>query len=291
MRPAAQGRVTLTTEAFEKSAVAREEGSDGPMVKLEHVSHTFRASMRGQPDNHVVDDVSLDVERGSFVAIVGPSGCGKSTLLNMIAGLITPSEGRVMVKGEQVAGISPDGGIGFMFAHDALLPWRTTLDNVAFGPELRGEKDAKERAREMLKAVDLADAEQKYRSQLSSGMRQRAALARTLVNRPDIILLDEPFGALDAQTRVFVMEEFVKLRDVYHSTTILVTHDLMEAIMLADTIAVMTARPTSIKRTVRVPIPRPRSLTETRFDPVAQELFTSLWADLSREVVEQEEQV
>lgn len=280
----------MTVRDSDSSVIVHEEGLSEPIVKLEHVSHTFEATIRGHASNHVVDDVSLAVERGAFVAIVGPSGCGKSTLLNMIAGLITPSEGHVSVKGEHVTGINPDGGIGFMFAHDALLPWRTTLENVAFGPELKGDKDAKERAREMLRAVDLADAEHKYRSQLSSGMRQRAALARTLVNRPDILLLDEPFGALDAQTRVFVMDEFVKLRDVHQSTTILVTHDLMEAIVLADVIAVMTARPTSIKRLVTVPIPRPRSLTETRFNPAAQELFTGLWSDLSREIVEQEEQ-
>lgn len=279
----------MTEQYVLEDESAFNDAAGKPIIKIENVSQIFGANSRDGADMHVVDDVSLEIQRGEFVAIVGPSGCGKSTLLNMVAGLLKPTSGTVSVKGQEVAGVDPDSGVGFMFAHDALIPWRTTLDNVALGPELRGDPAAKKRAREVMKAVGLEDAEQKFRSQLSSGMRQRAALARTLVNDPDILLLDEPFGALDAQTKVLVAEEFLRLRDIRKSTVMFVTHDLMEAITLADRIIVMSARPTTIKRVVSVPIPRPRSLTETRFDPVAQELFSGLWSDLSPEVSVQEE--
>lgn len=258
------------------------------VVELRSVSHSFPSHDASAISVPVVDNVSLNVAKGEFIAIIGPSGCGKSTLLNMVAGIIKPDHGTVLVNGRQVDGINPDRGVGYMFANDSLFPWRTTWENVALGPELRRDPDKKEKAFELLRLVGLAGAEYKYRSQLSHGMRQRASLARTLAQNPDILLLDEPFGALDAQTKVLVEEEFMRIRDARGTTVLFVTHDLTEAITLADRVVVMSARPTYIKSLVTVPIERPRSLVETRFNQTAQELYLRLWEELRPEVTAQE---
>lgn len=257
-------------------------------VQLKSVSHAFPVAGPEGVFAPVVRNVSLDVRKGEFIAIIGPSGCGKSTLLNMVAGIVKPDKGKVLVNGIHVDGIDPERGVGYMFANDSLFPWRTTWQNVALAPELRGDPRRKEKAFELLRLVGLAGAEEKYRSQLSHGMRQRASLARTLAADPDILLLDEPFGALDAQTKVLVEEEFMKIRDERGSTVLFVTHDLTEAITLADRVVVMSARPTYIKEIVDVPIARPRSLVGTRFDQVAQDLYLKLWEELRPEVKAQE---
>ncbi|WP_158279399.1 ABC transporter ATP-binding protein [Falsochrobactrum shanghaiense] len=257
-------------------------------VELRSVSHSFPSHDPSLPPVPVVNKVTLNVAKGEFIAIIGPSGCGKSTLLNMVAGIVKPDRGSVLVNGRPVDGIDPARGVGYMFANDSLFPWRTTWENVALGPELRRDPAKKEKAFEMLRLVGLSGAEYKYRSQLSHGMRQRASLARTLAQDPDILLLDEPFGALDAQTKVLVEEEFMRIRDARGSTVLFVTHDLTEAITLADKVVVMSARPTYIKSEVVVSIERPRSLVGTRFDKTAQELYLNLWEELRPEVTAQE---
>lgn len=255
-----------------------------PQVEIKNVTHAFPASgsISGVP---VVDDVTLSVSKGEFVAIIGPSGCGKSTLLNMIAGLLFPDSGEIIVKGRPVRSVDPSMGLGYMFARDGLMPWRTTLENVALGPELRGDPNPYSRGRALMRLVGLEGFEHRFRSELSQGMRQRAALARTLATDPDILLLDEPFGALDAQTKLLVEEEFMRIVDERGTTVLFVTHDLMEAIILADRVVVMSARPTRIKSIVEVPLPRPRSLTTSRFSPEVEQLYQELWNQLRPEVI------
>ena len=251
-------------------------------IAVESLSHAFDIDGRTVP---VLTDVSLEVAEGEFLAIVGPSGCGKSTLLNIVSGLFPPTTGRVTVDGAPVEGINPR--IGYMFARDALLPWRTSLANVAFGPELAGEPaDRREaRARDLLRLTGLAGFEGSYPSQLSQGMRQRVSLARTLARNPDILLMDEPFGALDAQTKLVLEEEFLRIWERDRKTVIFVTHDLFEAIAMADRVAVFSARPGRIKSLVALDLPRPRSVTAGRFGPRFQDLYDRLWDDLRYEVV------
>jgi len=253
-----------------------------PKISITHVSHAFDIDGRSVP---VLDDVTLDVAEGEFLAIVGPSGCGKSTLLNMVSGLFAPATGRIAVDGAPVAGINPR--IGYMFARDALLPWRTTLANVAFGLELQQQPlDRREaRARDLLRVTGLGGFEGSYPSQLSQGMRQRVSLARTLATDPDVLLMDEPFGALDAQTKLVLEDEFLRIWERDRKTVIFVTHDLFEAIAMADRVAVFSARPGRIKSVVAIDIPRPRSLTGGRFGPHFQELYDRLWDELRYEVV------
>jgi len=251
-------------------------------IVVESLSHAFDIDGRSVP---VLTDVSLEVAQGEFLAIVGPSGCGKSTLLNIVSGLFPPTTGRVTVDGAPVEGINPR--IGYMFARDALLPWRTSLANVAFGPELAGEPaDRREaRARDLLRLTGLAGFEGSYPSQLSQGMRQRVSLARTLARNPDILLMDEPFGALDAQTKLVLEEEFLRIWERDRKTVIFVTHDLFEAIAMADRVAVFSARPGRIKSLVALDLPRPRSVTAGRFGPRFQDLYDRLWDDLRYEVI------
>src|SRR5690606_559857 len=196
-----------------------------------------------------VDDISLDVRNGEFVALVGPSGCGKSTALNMIAGLLKPSAGTVSYAGAPVAG--PNTRVGYMTQKDTLLPWRTVEDNIAIAFELRARKaeaaNARERVREMIELVGLAGFERHYPAELSGGMRKRAALARMVIAEPETLLLDEPFGALDAQVRLVMQQELLRLVELRKMTVVLVTHDLEEAGALADRVVVFTARPGRIR--------------------------------------------
>jgi len=246
-------------------------------IAISNLSHRFEIDGR---EVLALADISLEVADGEFVAIIGPSGCGKSTLLNIISGLFAPSTGRVTVDGRPVTGLNPR--IGYMFARDALLPWRTALANVEFGLELRGGavRERRERARELLRVAGLQGFEASYPSQLSQGMRQRVALARTLAIDPDIVLMDEPFGALDAQTKLFL-----RIWERHRKTVVFVTHDLFEAIAMADRVVVFGAHPGRIKSIVGVDLPRPRSVTGGRFGPRFQDLYERLWEDLRYEVV------
>jgi NitT/TauT family transport system ATP-binding protein len=202
-----------------------------------------------------IDRVSLDVRPGEFVAVVGPSGCGKSTILNLVAGLDRPSEGRILLNGVPVEGPNPT--VGFMLQKDLLLPWRTIVHNVEFGLEARSISRAERRQRALreLERCRLTDFAQSYPYQLSGGMRQRAALARTLAIEPAIVLLDEPFSALDAQTKLILQKSFAQTIACSQITTLLITHDLMEAVIMSDRILVMSERPGRIVEEIPVDLP------------------------------------
>jgi NitT/TauT family transport system ATP-binding protein len=230
-------------------------------------------------------DVDLAIEPGQFCAVVGPTGCGKSTTLTMVAGLERPSEGTVLVGGNRVDGIAP--GVGFMFQTDALLPWKTVLANVAMGPLFHHvpKKHAHNQARDWLRRVGLAGFEDHHPHQLSGGMRKRVSLAAALINEPSILLMDEPFGALDVQTKAIMANELLGLWEQTRPSVIFVTHDLEEAIALADKVVVMTAGPGTVKAVFDIDLPRPRgAVQEIRFESRFLELHQQIWAALREEV-------
>ena len=210
-----------------------------------------------------VAPLNLSIETGSFISLVGPSGCGKSTLFNIVAGLLPPTEGRVVIDGEDATGTI--GRVGYMLQKDLLLPWRTVLDNVILGMEIQGKPlgEARERALPLLKKYGLGGFESLYPNALSGGMRQRAALLRTLLFDTDVILLDEPFGALDAQTKLQMQEWLMQLWSDFRKTVVFVTHDVEEAIYLSDEIHVMGTRPGRILESIPIALPRPRARTVT----------------------------
>ena len=230
-------------------------------------------------------DVDLTISAGQFCAIVGPTGCGKSTTLTMVAGLERPSAGTVRVGGQPVAGIAP--GTSFMFQADALLPWKTVVGNVALGPVFRGvpKKAAQDLARDWLRRVGLAGFEDHHPHQLSGGMRKRVSLAAALINEPSILLMDEPFGALDVQTKAIMSNELLGLWEQTKPSVIFVTHDLEEAIALADKVVVMTVGPGTVKAVYDIDLPRPRgAVQEIRFQPRFLELHHQIWESLREEV-------
>ncbi|MGW2377956.1 MULTISPECIES: ABC transporter ATP-binding protein [Kitasatospora] len=230
-------------------------------------------------------EVSFTVEPGQFCAVVGPTGCGKSTTLSMVSGLDRPSEGSVRVGGQEVNGITD--GISFMFQADALLPWKTVLGNVAMGPVFKGVGKAKANAaaRDWLRRVGLAGFEDHHPHQLSGGMRKRVAMAAALINEPKILLMDEPFGALDVQTKAIMQNELLGLWEQLRPSVIFITHDLEEAVALADRVVVMTSRPGSIKAVHEIDLPRPRgAVQDIRFQPRFLELHHQIWASLREEV-------
>jgi len=230
-------------------------------------------------------DVTMTVEPGQFCAVVGPSGCGKSTTLTLVAGLDRPSEGAVRVGGRPVDGIAR--GTSFMFQTDALLPWKTVLGNVAMGPLFRRvpKKTALADAREWLRLVGLAGFENHHPHQLSGGMRKRVSLAAALINEPSVLLMDEPFGALDVQTKAIMSNELLTLWDQTQPSVIFVTHDLEEAIALADRVVVMTAAPGTVKAVFDIDLPRPRgAVQEIRFGKRFGELHQQIWESLRDEV-------
>ena len=205
-----------------------------------------------------VSDVSLEVQQGEFVSIVGPSGCGKTTLLNMIAGFLPPSEGQITLDGRAVSGPGPDRGV--VFQSFALFPWKTALENVTFGPKMRGvPREERERiGREYLALVGLLGAEGRYPTELSGGMQQRVAVARALANSPDLLLMDEPFGSVDAQTRMTLQEELTRIWQERRPTILFVTHDVEEAVFLANRVIVLSSGPGRVLAELAVLLPRPR---------------------------------
>ena len=246
---------------------------DGVSVAFEDRGATFQA----------LSPVTIAADAGRFVSLIGPSGCGKSTLFNVIAGLMPPSTGRVLIDGEDFTGLI--GGVGYMLQKDLLLPWRTVLDNVALGMEIRGARlaDARRRAQPYLARYGLGGFEHRYPSALSGGMRQRAALLRTLLIDTDIILLDEPFGALDALTKQRMQEWLLTLWSDFRKTIVFITHDVEEALFLSDEICVMAARPGRVAARMAVPLDRPRPRTIVgRPDFVAlKQACLGMLADLS----------
>ncbi|MCC6179726.1 MAG: ABC transporter ATP-binding protein [Chloroflexi bacterium] len=231
-----------------------------------------------------LDGLSLQVEDGQFVSLVGPSGCGKSTVLKLVAGLLQPTEGAVAIDGQVVDGVPPS--IGFMFQNDALLPWSTALENVALALELRGvpRPERVQRARTLTDLVGLRGFEDAYPSTLSGGMRKRVALARVLAYDPAVYLMDEPFGALDAQTKVQMGAELLRLWSGLQKTVLFVTHDIEEAIALSDRVLVMSRRPGRIVSDYAIDLPRPRDFYDIRFTNEFRELHRAIWRDLAAEV-------
>ncbi|SFI85893.1 ABC-type nitrate/sulfonate/bicarbonate transport system, ATPase component [Paenibacillus sp. UNC496MF] len=241
-------------------------------IEIDGVSKIFRKNGK---DVTALQETSLGIERGRFVSIIGPSGCGKSTLFNIIAGLVPPSTGRVLADGANIVGKT--GHVGYMLQKDMLLPWRTILDNIVLGMEIRGvpRRQAVERALPLMERYGLKGFDRHYPKELSGGMRQRAALLRTLLYDRDVILLDEPFGALDAQTRITMQNWLLQLWADFGKTVLFVTHDIDEAIYLSDDIYVFTARPGRIKTKVTVNMERPRK-QEDLTSPAFMELKNHL---------------
>jgi NitT/TauT family transport system ATP-binding protein len=230
-------------------------------LSIREVTVSFRA--RRGPDVVAIDRLSLDVADREIVSIVGPSGCGKSTLLRLVAGLVRPSSGETRLDGHEVR--EPGADRGMVFQSYTLFPWLTVQGNVEFGPRIRGKPDAycREMARRFIQMVGLAGFEGAYPKELSGGMMQRVAIARALANEPEVLLMDEPFGALDAQTRAFMQELLLDIWQKTRKTILFVTHDIDEALFLGDRVYVMTARPGRLRAEVHVPLPRPRTLLVT----------------------------
>ncbi|TWF59319.1 ABC transporter ATP-binding protein [Neorhizobium alkalisoli] len=232
-------------------------------------------------------DFTLDVAQGEFVGIVGPSGCGKTTFLDAVAGLMPVAGGRLTYKGKPISGINT-GEVGYLFQKDSLMPWRTAAQNVYAALELRKVPQAewRQRAQDILQKVGLGRFTDKYPAQLSGGMRRRVQLAVLLAFDPPVILMDEPFGALDAQTRTIIEDDFLRLWEQNRKTVLFVTHDLEEAICLCDKVVILTAHPGTRKQVLEVPLQRPRTIDEAKFDPefpqTLKTLSTSLRAEVGR---------
>ncbi|WP_084166516.1 ABC transporter ATP-binding protein [Stutzerimonas azotifigens] len=253
--------------------------SDNRLAILDHSRLRSRASAKGEGRGHVsvrglsiefdhnggkraaVQNAELDIRPGEFVCLLGPSGCGKSTLLNAIAGFVQPTRGTLSVDAQPVAGPGPDRGM--VFQQHSLFPWKTVRENVAFGPLMAGvgRQEATSVARTFLSLVGLAAFEDAYPGTLSGGMQQRVGIARALANYPSVLLMDEPFGALDAQTRIMMQENLLEIWREFRNTVVFVTHDIDEAVFLSDRIVVMSASPGRIIADIRVELPRPREQT------------------------------
>ena len=229
-----------------------------------------------------VDDVSFSVRPGEFVSIIGPSGCGKSTLFNIIGGLTGEYDGSVTVEGATVKGTHP--AIGMVFQEESTFPWRTVADNVAFPLEIAGVAKARrmERAAHFIALVGLQGFERRYPSELSGGMRQRVAIARTLASEPRILLMDEPFAALDEQTRLLLGDKVLQIQQALKQTTLLITHNLTEAVQLSDRVLVMTYRPGRLKRSVTIDLPHPRD-SEVVSSAAFGQFVAQIWQDLRDE--------
>ena len=254
-----------------------------PTIMLRNVTKRFATPKGGVYT--AIRNLSMEVAPGEFCAVVGPTGCGKSTTLALVSGLERPSEGEVLVSGRPVRGI-PDG-VGYVFQADAVFPWKTVLDNVAAGPRYHGisNRDAHTRAKDWIARVGLAGFEDRYPHQLSGGMRKRVGLAQSLINNPRILLMDEPFSALDVQTRTLMENELLGLWAASSASVVFVTHDLEEAIALADRVVVLTAGPGTVKGTFRVDLPRPRNVAEIRFQPQFARIYEAIWSQLRDEVM------
>src|SRR5437660_2820697 len=254
----------------------------GPVIELRGVYKRFPTASGGSYT--ALRDLSFYVNEGKFCAVVGPTGCGKSTTLGLISGLEPPSLGEVTVFGKPVHGIVE--GVGYMFQTDSVFPWRDALSNVMAGPRFHGvpRSEAATKARDWLSRVGLEGFERYYPHQMSGGMRKRLALAQTLINEPRILLMDEPFSALDVQTRALMENELLQLWSATRASVVFVTHDLEEAIALADRVVVITAGPGTVKGVYRVDLPRPRNVAEIRFQPEFSRIYQEIWNDMRDEV-------
>jgi len=243
------------------------------MIELDGVWKEF---VKGERRVLALEDISLNVAEREFVAILGPSGCGKSTLLNMVAGFDRPTRGSVRVDGDEIIEPSPRRGV--VFQEPALFPWFSVMENVLFGPKTQRQPagDSRRRALQILEQVGLRGFESSYPAELSGGMRQRVGIARVLIMQPQVLLMDEPFGSLDAQTRMLMQELLLQVWERHHQTVLFITHDIEEALLLADRVCVMTARPGRIKKNIHVGIPRPRAIevtTSPEFNALRREVL------------------
>jgi len=260
--------------------------ADAPALTLENITVTFAARSAGASPYTAVRDTTLVVERGEFVSVVGPTGCGKSTLLNVAAGLLAPSTGRVAVFGTVLSGLNRNAG--YLFQADALMPWLSALDNVAVGLRYCGtpKKEAHDKSRDWLARVGLAHHGHRYPHQLSGGMKKRVALAQTLILDPQILLMDEPFSALDIQTRQLMENELLDLWSADRKSVVFITHDLEEAIALSDRVIVLSAGPdTRPIGEYPIDLPRPRDVAEIRLTPRFVEFHRDIWHTMKDEVM------
>jgi NitT/TauT family transport system ATP-binding protein len=263
--------------------------SPDPAIRVRNVSHEFGEAGEARYV-HALMDTSIDVARGELLCLIGPSGCGKSTLLNVIGGLTVPTTGTATVSGKPVRGPMPRD-LSFIFQENALFPWNTVLENVLLGMRFQGvaRRERQDRARRALDAVGLGAFADHYPAQLSGGMRQRAALARALSLQTDILLMDEPFGALDEQTRIVLGEDLSALLSESKKTIVFVTHSLGEAVFLADRVAVFSARPGTIKKVIAVDEPHPRKptfMTAPKFHALRDELYHLLHDEIRKAMSE-----
>jgi NitT/TauT family transport system ATP-binding protein len=253
-----------------------------PAIELRDATKRF-ATKTGEAIT-AIRDLDLTVEPGEFCAVVGPTGCGKSTMLTLVSGLAPPSAGEVLIGGEPVRGVNRT--VGYVFQTDAVLPWKTVLGNVAAGPLFRGtpKRQAHALGRQWIERVGLAGFEDYHPHQLSGGMRKRVALAQSFINQPSILLMDEPFSALDVQTRALMSDQLLDLWAGSGASVVFVTHDLEEAIALADKVVVMTARPATVKATYAVELARPREVEEIRLTQEFTAVYREIWESLREEV-------
>jgi NitT/TauT family transport system ATP-binding protein len=267
-----------------RSPTSSARTGDADRIEVRRLSKSFQLAGTAI---EAVRDVSFSVRRGEFVALLGPSGSGKSTVLNMIATLVKPSGGQILIDGKPVIAGKATPGVGYVFQRDTLFPWRTVADNVGYGLQLAGVSDAerRERVATSIAQAGLQGFENAYPSALSGGMRQRAALMRTLVVEPQILLMDEPFGALDTHTKIDMHEVLLRIWDREQQTVLFVTHDLGEALTLADRIILFSARPGQIKDMFEVDFDRPRDAVKVRETPRYAELFQHIWHSLGEEFV------
>jgi NitT/TauT family transport system ATP-binding protein len=262
-------------------------------IQFQNVSKQFavkQPTLDRKPFFTAIDDISLDVQVGEFMVIVGPSGCGKSTLLDLLAGLAEPSRGQILLDGKKISGPALDRGV--VFQQYALFPWRTALGNVEFGLEAKGvpEKERRQRAREHLDLVGLSGFEDRHPHELSGGMKQRVAIARALAYDPEVLMMDEPFAALDAQTRETLQDELIRIWEKSKKTIIFITHGIDEAVYLGSRVAVMTSRPGRIKRVIDVPNELRVRGEDIRSLPLFGEVRHEVWSELREEVLKAQDQ-
>jgi NitT/TauT family transport system ATP-binding protein len=265
-------------------AAATASGSENPASAESILTVSDLVKRFPTPDGVVtaVEHVSLNVRPGEFLSVIGPSGCGKSTLFNIVGGLLGDYDGSVSVAGESISG--PHAAVGMVFQEESTFPWRTVLENVAFPLEIAGLSKAQrhDKARHFIAMVGLGGFENRYPNELSGGMRQRVSLARTLASEPKILLMDEPVAALDEQTRLLLGDKVLQIQQELKQTTLLITHNITEAVQLSDRIMVMTYRPGRIKRIVGIDLPRPRSSEIVGSDAFGH-YVAQIWADLREE--------
>ena len=244
------------------------------MIEIDHVSQVFQTSAR--QDHLALSDISLAIEDGAFVSILGPSGCGKSTLLYIVGGFVRPTQGSARMKGKAITGPGPDRGP--VFQEFALFPWKSVLGNVMYGPRQQGVKhaDAEAQACALLEMVGLKGFENFYPKELSGGMKQRVALARTLAYHPEVLLMDEPFGALDAHTRTRLQNDLLNIWERDRKTVLFVTHSVEEAVFLSDKVVMMSRSPGRIRQVIDIDLPRPRRRSELLLDPRYQKYVVDI---------------